>query len=389
MAIFAINFENTFIPMELRAALAHERNKEDREAQFRVIRNAGIRNVEKWRGAFQTLIAKGHTVAIVSTIADRNVVSDCLEKIIGLSESEVSQIERYGYIDSYTFKQNPKIPDKMILIDNKDMKIAIDLKNETEGCICVVVDPLDFDQKHLDKIIELSETYKILPIIPVKVSLPVSKKITSPGSVSLPNGVVVESKSVDDYAETKSDLNALNEAIDKEFNDVGMSAALYNAGKNVVKECRAELDELIKNPEKDTKKNTALMMSLGLAINVIRTPLDSNYISDLEKYANRSKDVSGKPSLGKKLIGALIALAGVAIIGLALAGIPFTGGASLIGMYVGGSLLAAGGAGLFAHGTQRKVAKSLDNLAYEALRNFTDETEKSNNINRELSGVWF
>lgn len=79
----------------------------------------------------------------------------------------------------------------------------------------------------------------------------------------------------------------------------------------------------------------------------------------------------GKSDGWKKLKGALAMLAGAAIIGLSIAGTPFTGGASLTGFYVAGSLLSVGGAAFFYHNRQKSLAKESANLAKVANRQLT------------------
>ncbi len=139
---------------------------------------------------------------------------------------------------------------------------------------------------------------------------------------------------------------------------------IYTSGMSVYVEGNNEFKELMKDAEKNLIKLESLRISLQYAINVVNDRLNPQHIIDLK--LNAEKYAIGSPNLGKKYVGALLALVGVVMLCLSVAGIPFSGGSSAAGIGIGGGLLAAGGAGLFYNGTQRKLAKKLSNLAETA-----------------------
>lgn len=140
---------------------------------------------------------------------------------------------------------------------------------------------------------------------------------------------------------------------------------LHDAGTIVLNEGLKELREL-NELQKNKAKLASFIKSLKLAIDVIKNPLNTDKVKALQD--NATNEAIGKSSCGKKFIGALLFLVGTAIIGLSLAGIPYSGGSSLTMMNISASLLTAGGAILFYHGTKRKLAKALSNLSEAALK---------------------
>ncbi|HVY53333.1 MAG TPA: hypothetical protein VHA13_02320, partial [Gammaproteobacteria bacterium] len=140
----------------------------------------------------------------------------------------------------------------------------------------------------------------------------------------------------------------------------GSATKISLAAREVLKEAAYLKNNFSKNNEVLDK----LVDSLKLALKVIKNPKDADAVLKLKKHADNS--AYAHSSFWKKLVGALSMLAGAAIIGLSIAGIPFTGGLSATGMYIGGSLLAAGGAALFYAGCQKKLFRSLISLAEQA-----------------------
>ncbi len=160
-------------------------------------------------------------------------------------------------------------------------------------------------------------------------------------------------------------LQKLEQAIEK-F-DQNKTSPMYKAADFVQKEAKNLSHKL---PESDLKK---WKMSVVLALNVLETPKDSPEYPDAVRLlkANADHRAIGKSDGWKRFKAALAMLAGTAIIGLSIAGIPFTGGASLAGFYVAGSLLTVGGAAFFYHNRQKSLAKETATLAREANRQLT------------------
>ena len=129
------------------------------------------------------------------------------------------------------------------------------------------------------------------------------------------------------------------------------------------------VDEMTATPGQPTAAEhaedlTLLRKSFKLAEAVLLDPQNQAAIQALKDHA--SEEAIGKSSTWEKFFGALTLLAGACIIALSVAGIPFTGGASATGMYLGGSLLCAGGAALFYHGREKYLASALVDLAEAA-----------------------
>lgn len=131
---------------------------------------------------------------------------------------------------------------------------------------------------------------------------------------------------------------------------------LHRAGEKIIYEARTLMMKL--NTEADKQE---LVRLLHFATVVLRNPLDEHSVKALQLNAATSE--LGKPVLWKKFFGTLKVLAGVALLALGVAGMPLIAGVGVAGMYVGGSLLAAGGAALFYSGTQGRLSKSLSQLA--------------------------
>jgi len=138
-----------------------------------------------------------------------------------------------------------------------------------------------------------------------------------------------------------------------------LRSALREPAKNVLKHAEKN------SSSEDTPREAAgWQLSVELAINVIENPEDDFAIRFLKLDARHH--APGCASGWKQFYGAMALLAGVAMLGLGIAGIPFTGGGSLAGQMVAGTLLAAGGAALFFQGRQKTLSKAVQTLALDA-----------------------
>jgi hypothetical protein len=118
-------------------------------------------------------------------------------------------------------------------------------------------------------------------------------------------------------------------------------------------------------PKISIAQTRSFKMSIVLAINLVTCSQDMQpeAVRLLQTHATQS--AIGKENYGRKFIGALLMLTGAMIVSLSVAGIPFTGGASIVGLYVAGGLIAAGGFGFYHCSKRTSLSEQFSNLLKE------------------------
>lgn len=98
MALFVIDFDHTIVDghthsVITRAILSRRVASDDTEAQWELVRGmAALGGSDKWKAVFQSLLERGHHVAIASFNSYPHVITRFLREVIGLADEEINRI---------------------------------------------------------------------------------------------------------------------------------------------------------------------------------------------------------------------------------------------------------------------------------------------------------